>query len=893
MSLWSRIANVLRGDGLSRDIDEELRSHLAEAIDQGRDPSEARRAFGSALRHREASRDVRLIAWLDSLRADAVFGWRQIMKRKVTSAASILSLALAIGACTSAFRLIDALLLRPLPVANPERLYVVAFENEGAADGKLVTYDSSSYPMFSQMRGAVRGQAALIAISYVDRIDLTYGSDQDMEKAYMQYVSGWMFGSFGLRPALGRLLTENDDLKPGAHPYAVLSHDYWTRRFGQDPKIIGRTFRMGNNLYEIVGVAGDRFTGTETGAVTDVFIPMAMKDPRTLASADNFWLRTLVQLKSGVAPEPVHERLRATFRAIQQERAKGFIGMPKRQLDHFYSEKLLLEPAASGRSNLQRDYRPSLAALGILVALVLLIACANVANLMTARAAARAREMALRVSIGAGRWRLVQLVLVESAWLAFLATAIGGLFAWWSAPFILRMIDSPGTPAHLVLPADWRVLGFGVALASGVTFLFGLMPALSASAVKPASAMRGGEDPHGIFGLTRRRQMHALIAAQVAFCFVVHFVAGLFVASFDRLTNQPIGFSAERILNLETVTERPQPPVFWDQVAEHLRAVPGVETVALTTWPLMSGESATGNISVNGAPESEVFCDFLSVSPGWTDEMRIPFVDGRDFRASDASPTVAIVNEAFARQYFNGENPLGKSFERSGGAGTRLRFQIVGFIRDARSRDRMRTPIRPTAYVPFHAIDAKGAPKPIGRGTFVVRTSSPNPLALASTLRREVPRARSEFRVSNIRTQLEINRANTVRERLLAILALFFAGVALLLAGIGLYGVLDYGVLQRRREIGIRIAIGAQAGDIARRVTVDVFTMVLVGAVAGLALGMAAVRSIATLFYQVKATDLGMLVLPWLAILAAALLAALPAVVRAVRIDPVSMLRAD
>jgi predicted permease len=645
---------------------------------------------------------------------------------------------------------------------------------------------------------------------------------------------------------------------------------------------------MGNDLYEIVGVAGDGFTGTETGTVTDVFIPMMMKDARTLASADNFWLRTLVQLKPGVAAEPVRDRLRATFRALQQERAKGFTGMPKRQLDHFYNEKLLLEPAASGRSNLQRDYQRPLVALGILVALVLLIACANVANLMTARAAARAREMALRVSIGAGRGRLVQLVLVENAWLAFLATAIGGLFAWWSAPFILSMIDSPANPARLVLPADWRVLAFGLVLACGVTFLFGLMPALSASAVKPASAIRGGENPH-----SRRRLMHALIAAQVAFCFVVHFVAGLFVATFDRLTNQPTGFSAERILNLEAVTERPQAPVLWDQVAEHLRAVPGVETVALTTWPLMSGESATGNISIDGAPESEVFCDFLSVSPGWTDEMRIPFVDGRDFRASDANPAVAIVNEAFARQYFNGGNPVGKSFERSGAAGGRLRFQIVGFIRDARSRDRMRIPIRPTAYVPFHAMDAKGAPKPIGRGTFVVRTSSPNPLALASTLRREVPRARSEFHVSNIRTQVEINRANTVRERLLAMLALFFASVALLLAGIGLYGVLDYGVVQRRREIGIRIAIGAQAGDIARRVTAEVFSMVIVGAVAGLVFGLASVRYIAALFYQVKATDAGMLALPWLAILAAAFAAALPAVLRAVRIDPAAMLREE
>jgi predicted permease len=889
MSLWSRLANVFRGDGLSREIDEEMQEHIQEAIQQGRDPEEARRAFGSALRRREECRDLRLIPWLDSLRADVIFGLRQLKKRKVTSAAAILSLALAIGACTSAFRLIDALLLRPLPVASPERLYTVAFTGTFATDGSPLTYDSCSYPMFQQMRTAVKDQAELIAVSmYNGLADLTYGSDEEMEKADLQYVSGWMFASFGLQPALGRLLTADDDSQPGAHPIAVLSYDYWARRFARDPKIVGRTFRMGNDLYQIVGVAEERFTGTETGWVTDVFVPMAMKNPRTLASLNNFWLRTLVQLKPGVAPEPVQEKLRATFRDIQELRVKGFPAQTKRDRDRMFQERLLLEPAAAGRSNMQREYRRALTALGLLVALVLLIACANVANLMTAQAAMRAREMALRVSIGAGRWRLVQLVLVESAWLAFLAAAIGALFAWWSAPIIVDKISLPGYPARLVLPADWRVLGFGLALACGVTFLFGLAPALRASAVKPASALRGGDDPH-----SRSRLMHGLIAAQVAFCFVVHLVAGLFVATFERLSNQPTGFSADRILNVETLTQRPQAPVFWDQVGEHLRTVPGVEKVAVIGWPLLSGESAVGNISINGGPPGEVFSDFISISPGWVDIMRIPLYSGRDFRASDTNPRVAIVNQAFAKQYFEGGNPVGKSFERVEPAGGRARIEIVGLVADARSRDDMRRPIRPSAYIPFQSIDTSGVLRPLGRGTFVVRTTSLNPLALASTLRREVARAQPGFRVSNLRTQTELNQSTMVRERLLAMLALFFAVVALLLAGIGLYGVLDYSVLQRRREIGIRLAIGARTGDIARRVTAEVFGMVMLGAVAGLALGMGSVRYIETLLYNVKATNVTMLALPSLIIVAAALLAALPAVIRAIRIDPVTMLRSE
>jgi predicted permease len=881
MSLYSRFLNALRRDRLTREIDEELLSHLADAIAQGRDPLEARRAFGPALHLREQSRDFRVIPWLDSLRADAVFGWRQLLKKKATSAAAVLSLALAIGACTSAFRLIDALLLRPLPVTHPEQLY--SLERHGIGfDGKPASFDGWAHPAFRLMRSAVKDQAELIAIAYAVTVDLTYKSDQEIEKAYLQYVSGWMFDSFGLRPAAGRLFTGNDDRNPGAHPYAVISYDYWKRRFGQNPKVIGRTFRLGDRLYEIVGVGPEPFTGTETGIMTDIFLP-TMMHPAAVRD-DATWHRTLARLNPGVAIEPVRAKLDATSRAFEMERAKGFTGMSRQSIAKFLEQTLVLQPAAAGASGLQSDYRRSLLALGVLVALVLLIACANVANLMTAQAAARAREMALRVSIGAGRWRLVQLVLVESTMLAFLAAAIGALFAWWSAPFVVSRINSPGNPVRLSLPMDWRVLAFGLALTLAVTVLFGLAPALRASAVKPASALKGGEDPH-----SRRRLMHVLIAAQVAFCFLVLFVAGLFAATFDRLSNRPIGFSADRLLCLYTIPALPQSPVVWEQVADHLRTVPGVEKVALASWPLFTRNSMNNFISVNGAPPGPVLAYFLNVSPGWTDTMKLQFVDGRDFRPGDTSPGMAIVNETFARQFFHGERPVGKSFDRSRGSS----YQVVGVVRDAPYRS-IREPILPVAYVPFRSLDTNtGAFQPVGHAAFIVRTSSANPLALASTLRREVPAARSEFRVSDISTQAELNRSQTLRERLIAMLALFFAAVALLLAGVGLYGVLDYSVLQRRRELGIRIAIGAQSGRIARLVTVDILAMVLVGAIAGLALGIASVRYIETLFYQVKATDLEFLALPWLAILAAAFLAALPAVIRAIRIDPARMLRAD
>jgi predicted lysophospholipase L1 biosynthesis ABC-type transport system permease subunit len=272
--------------------------------------------------------------------------------------------------------------------------------------------------------------------------------------------------------------------------------------------------------------------------------------------------------------------------------------------------------------------------------------------------------------------------------------------------------------------------------------------------------------------------------------------------------------------------------------------------------------------------------------------MKVPLLDGRDFLPSDTAPGVAIVNETFAKTFFAGQNPVGESFARAEDGGARITFRIVGLVRDARYRN-MRERILPVAFVPFQGIRANGSWQAQNWGTFIVRTAGANPLALASTLRQEVPRARPEFRVSNIRSQLEINRSHTVRERLLAMMAAFFAGAALVLAGVGLYGVLHYSVLQRRREIGIRIAVGAQAGVIARLVTAEVFSMVLAGAIAGFIAGMISVRYLDELFYRVKATDFAMFAFPWLTVLGAALLAALPAVVHAIRTDPVAMLRAE
>jgi predicted permease len=887
MSLWFRLADTIRREHTGRDIDEELQSHLDDAKAHGRDPAESQRAFGSRLRARESVRDAIMMSWLESLGADAMFGWRQLLKRKNASAAAILSLALGIGSCTAAFRLIDALLLRPLPVAEPKSLYVRGYEyrNENGEPGTGYSFD---YPGFRRLRAAAKDQRAeLMAIASPARNNLTYGTDEEMERVSQQLISGWTFAAFGLKPALGRLFTESDDIAPGQPLVAVLSYDYWSRRFGRNPGVIGKRFREGNDTIEIVGVAPEGFTGTETGTFTDVFIP-AMMNARAIDRSEWHWFRAWVQLQPAADRERVLQSLRIRFLANRQEQTKSFPpGVPQREVELYVSARLSLEPAASGVSDMQRVYSRALAILGALVALVLLIACANVANLMTAQGRSRAREMALRVSIGAGRGRLIQLVMIESAWIALIASALGCVFAWRAAPFVVRLINPPDNPVRLTLPVDWRVTGFAVALAFVVAILFGLAPALRASSVKPAGALKGGDGPH-----SRRRMMNALAVAQVAFCFLVNFVAGLFVSTFDRLANQTTGFSSSRVLLLETVSKTEQPAEYWYQALEHVRFVPGVESASVAHWPLMSGAGWNPTVWANGhTPENTPeYTWFLGVSPGWLETMKIPILAGRDFRPGDSFPEVGIVNETFARRFFDDRKPLGRSFEVQTPSG-RKSVRIVGLVLDARYTG-MRGSIPATVYVPFRTQERIGN---AGRdyATFVVRTKDADPTSLAPLLRREIPSVRPELRVANVRTQEELVRAQTIRERMLALLSLFFAVVALALAAVGLYGVLDYAVVERRRELGIRIALGAQTADIARRVTGEVFSMLLIGSAVGLGLGIASERYLTTLLYHAKGTDLSTLTLPAITIFGAALFAALPPVLRAIRIDPAMLLRAE
>lgn len=887
MSWIGRFANQFRQRRLTKDIDDELQAHIEEAVRRGRSGAEARRAFGSALRLREHSREVKLLPWLDALASDAVFGWRQINKNRTASVAAILSLALAMGATCAAFRLVDAVLLRKLPVANPDRLFLVATSSVPTAQGQPAYRDDFDYPTFREYSHALGDAADSMVLGETARKDVRFGAGGETETVYRQYYSGNVFGVFGLHAAMGRLLTPDDDKIPGANPLAVISHGYWTRRFGRDPDAVGKTFLMDDVRYQIIGVAPRGFTGTEPGFVTDVFVPATM-NTQALNSPGWSWFRMWVRPKAGVTPEQIRQPLQAVLtRAIKARIETLSADTPRQGIDALLSQKILVFPAASGASNFKMVYRQPLIILGTLVTLVLLIACANVGNLLTAQAASRAREMALRVSIGAGKLRLIQLMLVEGALLAFFAATAGALFAWRAAPLIVSMLAPPKDPVQLVMDADSRALGFGAGLTVLVTILFGLAPAIRASAVQPVSALKGGEDPRA-----RRRLMNTLIAAQMAFCVLVLFLAGLFATSFERLSNLPLGFSKERILLLDTGLPGQRPATIWSPMLDHLRQMAGVESVSVSGWPLMSGNGWVGTVKAPGHPIEARSPYFLDVSPGFFETMRIGMLGGRDFRWGEVPPHlegngravagVGIVNEAFARTYFDGGNPVGRVVEVRQGKDVSAAMEIVGYVRDAGYRY-VREPVRPTVYVPLG--NRAGA-------NVVVRTAG-DPLAMAPGLRREISQAGSGLQVLDIDTQRSLVDRQMLRDRLLATLSLFFSIVAIVLAGIGLYGVLNYSVIQQWRELGIRLALGARWAHVVGRVAANTLGMVCLGSAIGLGAGLGCERFVEALLFQVKAGDPGSIAPPILILLAAAIMAALPPAIRAVRIDPARALRGD
>jgi predicted permease len=897
MSWRARLARTFRSRKLDDELDEELRFHLearaAELAAGGLAPEEAaceaRRRLGVPLGLRESSRDVKLIPWLDSVARDVRFGLRVLRKDALVAWAAIVSLSLAIGACTAAFSLIEALILRPLPVAEPERLVYLTFTVR-PMDGAMGAVDENayfSYPLFERLRAAGRPYVDLFGMNAQGWrrpavFDDARGAE---ERVRAQWVSGNAFALLGVRPALGRVLSAADDERPGDHPVAVLSHAFWTRRFGGSPSALGRWLILDQKQFQIVGVAEEGLAGTEPGFMTDLWVPNMMFDREALAQPTWQWFRIWGRLKPGVDAEQARQALQPIFAGFRRERAQGMrADEPRERVERYINTPLNVRSAANGPSTLRQSFERPLWILAAVVGLLLLIACSNVANLLVARAARREREMALRISIGAGRARVVQQMLIESGLLAVAAGVLGGAFAFLAAPLIVSLLSPASNPAYLDLHLNGTVFGFLAGVCAFTTLLFGTVPALRASAVSPNVALKADGARHS----AGRGLVRPLVAAQVGFSFVVLFVAGLLLLSFYKLAGLDPGFAKDGLVVVDVQTTglrrgEQTPHRVWAEVVEAARRLPGVSAASLSGFGLFSGSGWTNNIRVPGRDVEAFEPYYLGVSPGFFETMGLRLVEGRDFERRDAernAPTAVVVNQAFARRYFPEGSPLGRHFSRVDQDQKLVDQEIVGLAGDAKYLN-LRDPIPPTVYVPLQN----------DRGVAIELRTAADPAAVAAALRPEITRINPALRIDDVTTQSRLVDETIVRERLLALLSGFFAVVALVLAAVGLYGVLSYCVARRTREIGIRLALGAQPGALVRLVVGEVAVLVALGLAAGVASGLLLARFLASLLFEVRPWDFWSLVWPLGWLLLATALAALPAAARAVRVDPTVALR--
>ncbi len=883
MSWWGRLANVLRSEKLNQDLDDEQRFHIesraddleAEGLSRQDALEQASRQFGHRLVLREGSRDVKVLTWLESWARDFVFGVRLLRKDAVVSVAAVVSLGLAIAACTAAFSLIDALILRRLPVREPDRL---VFVNHSGSRTDLRFASLFSYPSFDRVRQAASPQMETFSMSYQSlRQALLPDGGGVEEKVLTQFVSGNAFDALGVNPSIGRLLGPKDDLNPGAHPVAVISHAFWTRRLGGNPAVLGLWIQVEQKPYQVVGVAQSGFTGAQPGVLTDIWLPNMMSQPESLTNPHWNWLQIWGRLAPGVQRSAVQPIAFAALASIDDPDTPG--GKPQDQ--QRAESSIDIVDASTGLSQVRQDFQRPLFALAALIGLVLLIACSNVANLLLARGAARRREMALRASIGAGRGRLLQQALVESAVLTLAAAGIGVLGAIVTAPLVVGMLTTNENPVYLDARLDWRVLVFVVALGCVTTVFFGLVPALRASATTPGETIA-----HGDRRQTARPGMaRSLVVAQIGFSLMVLFVASLLLRSFDRLLSVDLGFSPERVTLLSVEArerlEGVQARDVGRRLLEHAQSLPGVESASVSGWALFRGWSNGGSVEIPGRGPAQT--RRLSVSAAFFRTMEVRILDGREFVPRDVDaidPIPVVVNDAFARKYLPGGRAIGSRLTTTS-RGRPVSYEVVGVAADARDGS-VRGEIGPYLFLPIGDAD----------GTVEIRSSIP-PGTLAGYLRKELPLVHPSLRLVDVTRQTSLVGNTLLREKLLAVLSGFFAALGLLLAAVGLYGVLSYTVVRRTREIGIRLALGAQPGAVMRSIAGRIAVATFVGVVAGLAGGVYFARFVETFLYETEALSLSSVALPIVGLLIVAAIATWSPIRRAIRVDPAEALRTD
>jgi predicted permease len=826
---------------------------------------------------------------------DIRYGIRMLLKKPGFTIVAVISLALGIGANTAIFSLLDAVMIKTLPVQEPQQLVLFGKgEDQGASIGPPAgNVDLFSYPFYryaQQKTDVFSGVASLLSITWT--VHGFVNSSSDIEQMEVQLVSGSYFPVLGVNAGLGRVLTEADDQNPGGHPVAVVSYAWWQQRLGGDPAAIGRTIKIDETTYNIVGVAPKEFFGTTVGAAPDLWIPLAMEKQMPPAhwdgrTKDNWRSLNLIgRLKDGVSPAQAAASLNLLFKQYLRATA-GSQTAPDR-LDLIEKARFDLTPVSRGLSTLREQFSLSLKVLMGVVGLVLLIASANVANLLLAHGAARRREFAVRMAVGAGRARLVRQLLTESAVLVALGAVAGAALAWWGTRLLLVMASDGPEALPLQVTPNIRVLAFTIGASILCAVVFGTAPALRASRIEPNSSLKGGKTSSPL----RNPLGKVFVAAQVALSLLLLVGAGLFVRTLINLQRVPSGFNQENAILFKVDTSAtglkdtdPRLPALLRDVEEKVKAIPGVQAASFAFFTFNQGlwTSPAYTREQPDIPRDQRSIRNDIVGPDFFAAMGIPLVQGRGFGPQDtaSSQKVAVISETMAKRFFPGSSAVGKRFGIDGPNSTES-LEVIGVVKDAKFGS-LTEEIQPIAFYPH-------AQAPDVLSNFVVRFSGPAS-AVVPQVRQTIQQVDRNLPIDDVVSLSDHVGRSLVQQKLVARLASFFGLLALLLACVGLYGVMSYGVARRTNEIGIRMALGAQNRGVLWLVLREALVLVVIGLVAGVLASLVLTKTAASLLYELKPNDPLTIALASSLLLAVALLAGYLPARRAARVNPMIALR--
>jgi predicted permease len=878
MSWLTKLKNVFNPKCLDQDLQDEMRDHLERraAEFRGRDrlsPQEAHRQaarlFGNATLWQEESRQVRMWAGLEQTFKDAQYAWRGLAKNRSFALTAILSLGLAIGANTAIYSIIEAAFTRPLPVPQADKLFVLKTSGDN---------DTFSYSLYEDLGRAAGNDARLILFDSPNRAEAqAFDVNGPYEHVIQQFVSPDFFSVLGVPPGQGQMFSSKDDHYPGPRNVVVLSYDYWQRRFGADPNVIGRKFVLDGRTYSILGVASKGFSGTAPGKFVDVWLPITCTDPAIFTNPDIRLFHLMGKLAPGVSRGKLQSLLQAPFHAHQLARISEGRDMPPAMQTELREMTLSVESGANGVSAFRRIFaHPLWILLGVSICM-LLIACANVASLLLARATARSAEMALRVSLGAGRARLMRQLITESAMISIAAGFLGWLGARAIGPSLEAMVSTRENPIHLDLALNGDILFFCAAVCGVATLLFGVLPAWQATSAPPMFAMRHSSGQAG-----RLRLGRLFVSVQVAFAFCMVTGGAGFLFSLRNLAAVDTGFDAKgvTVLTVSNTSQRDRQFALMRELQTRVAELPNVQGAAAAWMPVFSNARRAQRVVLPGREPSRQGETFYRVAPGYFATLRTPLLQGRDFtfNDNDNEPVAAVVNRAFEKRYFGGESALGREFRRDDG----VRHLIVGVAANSQFGS-LRDGAEPIVYMPM---------KPPRGFTLYVRSG----FDVASVMRivdRECSALGAGIRVTDITTLDALVGASILRERLLASLGGAFAVLGLILASIGVFGLLNYSVTKRTKEIGVRTALGAHRLPIYTLVLKDLAGLLGAGLLAGLICSFVVMRVTQALLFGVAQADWRVVGVSAIVLLGAALIAGGMPARRAARIDPITALREE